>query len=155
LGSFPTLNLHDPEIYIADLCVVLTGYPGWAGRAALEQAKDRIRYPACRAELRPLLEDQVAFWHRQARLRRERRAAAVPRLTGPPRPTREELKALYGENWGLHPDPPRPPLPTREQARALLVAQIGEAAFAALPDAENGGRPPRAARNGGPADGEK
>lgn len=101
LGSFPSLNLHDPEIYITELCTVLTGYPLWAGEKAIEQAKDTIRFPATRAELKPLLEDQVRVF----RYLDERKQTALP----PPadrsnRPTLEELRTKYGPNWGMSPE---------------------------------------------------
>jgi hypothetical protein len=41
---------------------------------------------------------------------------------------REEL----GANWGINTGKPRPP--TREEAREVLIAQIGQEAFDALPD---------------------
>ena len=42
LGSFPSLNLHDPEIYIADLCALLCGYPLWAGQRAIDVLGERL-----------------------------------------------------------------------------------------------------------------
>jgi len=55
------LNLANPEYYIAEIAVLLAGYPQWAGEAALEAIKDILKYPTTRAELKPLLEDQVRY----------------------------------------------------------------------------------------------
>jgi len=55
------LNLSNPEYYIAELAVLLAGYPEWAGEAALNWIKDVLKYPTTRAELKPLLEDQVRY----------------------------------------------------------------------------------------------
>jgi len=108
LGSFPSLNLHDPEIYITNLCVLFMEYPEWAGQRVLVQAKDKFVFPPTQAELRPLLEDHVRIpryateWeHGASKLIADRSA---PLLEGPkrPKPSLEELKHKHGENWGIN-----------------------------------------------------
>lgn len=144
LGSFPSLNLHDPEIYIADLCQLLCGYPLWAGENSIEQVKNTIKFPATRAEIKPLLDDHVrlpkyvAEWERNAQAQ-----IADTRLflEGPPWPklSYEELRAKYdgpnGEPWGIS-NPDARPVVTRDKARTLLIGQVGQAAFDAIPDAK-------------------
>jgi len=53
--------LANPEVYLLELAVLFAGYPLWAGTAVIEQAKDAFKYPPVRAELRPLLEEQVRY----------------------------------------------------------------------------------------------
>lgn len=142
LGSFPSLNLHDPEIYIADLCGLLCGYPLWAGESAIEKIKDTNKFPATRAEIKPLLEDNIKIpkfaqdWERNAQ-----RQIAETRLAieGPttPKLTYEQLREKYdgpnGEKWGIS-NPERRAQPTPAQARAVLIEQFGQAAFDAIPN---------------------
>lgn len=65
LGSFPSLNLHDPQIYVADLCTLLCGYPLWASEKAISAVQDTLKWPATRADLKPVLEEKVRV-HRYA-----------------------------------------------------------------------------------------
>lgn len=146
LGSFPSLNLHDPEIYIADLCGLLCGYPLWAGQSAIEKIKDTNKFPATRAEIKPLLEDHVRIpkyaqeWERDARRLIADRSA--PLLTGPVerKLSYEEMRAKYdgpnGEKWGIdNPHDQRTHM-TPGKARAELVGKFGQAAFDAVPNAK-------------------
>ncbi len=143
LGSFPSLHLHDPEIYIADLCGLLCGYPLWAGESAIDKIKDTNKFPATRAEIKPLLDDNVRIpkfaehWEAQARLQIADTARSA--ISGPPpaqRLTYEELRAKYdgpnGEKWGI--EGQRRAHVTPSQARAKLIEQIGQAAFDELPN---------------------
>lgn len=136
LGSYPSLSLHDPKTYIAAICSVLCQYPVWAGEKAINEAVIESKFiPPAPGVLKPLLESQVAtaryadHWNRAAE--------ASLRMIEPPRDKRlsmDELRAKYGPNWGIgNPDRKRPP--TREESRAELVAQIGQEAFDAIPDA--------------------
>lgn len=144
LGGFPSLNLHDPEIYIADLCALLCGYPLWAGENAVDKIKDTNKFPAVRAEIKPLLDESVRIpkfsqqWEAQARA--QIAATAALAIEGPaaaPKLTYDELREKYdgpnGEKWGIA-NPGERPVVTRAKARADLIAQIGQAAFDALPD---------------------
>jgi hypothetical protein len=38
-GAYPSLKLHDPEIFVAELIASLLRYPAWVGEQAIEQAK--------------------------------------------------------------------------------------------------------------------
>src|SRR5262249_32490528 len=39
MGCYPSLSLHDPQVYVAELVTVLTGYPLDVGAEAIEKAK--------------------------------------------------------------------------------------------------------------------
>jgi hypothetical protein len=39
MGCYPSLSLHDPQVYVAELVTVLTGYPLDIGAEAIEKAK--------------------------------------------------------------------------------------------------------------------
>lgn len=145
LGSFPSLNLHDPEIYIADLCALLCGYPLWAGEKAIEKVKELSEWPATRAKIKPLLDDHVRLpkfaeeWDRNARLQIADTEALA--IEGPKeqRLSYDELRAKYdgpnGEKWGIS-NPDYRPQKTRHQVREELIARFGQEAFDAIPDAK-------------------
>jgi hypothetical protein len=144
LGSFPSLNLHDPEIYIADLCTLLCGYPLWAGEKAIEKVKELSEWPATRAKIKPLLDDHVRLpkfaqeWDRNARA--QIAETEMLALEGPKQRklSYEGMRAKYdgpnGEPWGIA-DTSRPPTKSKQQLKDELIAKIGQAAFDAIPDA--------------------
>jgi len=149
LGSFPFLNLHDPEIYIADLCTLLCGYPLWAGENAVQTIKETIKFPTTHAEIKPLLDEQVRMpkfmerWEREAREQLERRSEPEPlAIEGPeepPRLTYAELRAKYdgpnGEPWGIS-NRDHIPRKSKQQYRDELIAQYGRETIDAIPDAK-------------------
>lgn len=137
LGSYPSLNLHDPEVYIANLVTLLLDYPRWAGEKAIIKVKRETKFLPTEAELYPALEDQVAV-HRRARAWEQNASAMLDErklLAGPvvPRLTYDELKAKYGENWGIT-NPDKTNVPQWWKTRGELRQEFGEA-FDALPDA--------------------
>lgn len=144
LGSFPSLNLHNPEVYVAELCSLLISYPLWAGESAISTLKHTVKFPAMLAEAKPLLDEEVRIARRvqdmeeAARIQLARRNAL--RLEGPakpPRPSLDELKAKYGPDWGItDPDKRRRKL-TREQALGKLRAEFGDLVDT-IPDAPVG-----------------
>jgi hypothetical protein len=105
LGSYPVLNAHDPETYIANLVALFTGYPLWAGERALGPIKSAApEWPPAEGKARKILEEQVSAHRFAAEFQRGAREHLHARLEGPkpePRPTYEELKAKYGPNWGI------------------------------------------------------
>lgn len=104
LASYPSLNLHDPEGYVADIVSLLTGYPFWAGERAVDKIKDTSKFVPTRAEIKPLLEEQVRIPRYAEEWDRGAQETTAARLEGPAkerRETYEELKACYGENWGI------------------------------------------------------
>jgi len=140
LGGYASVNLHDPEVYIAEVIGLLVGYPFWAGERAIAAVrKESPDFIPSVGKLQPHLESEVrvhryaAEWEEGAQ---RARLEAQKQIAGPvtPRPTYEELKAKYGPNWGIsNPDKPAPP--TREECRQKLIAEIGQEAFDAIPDA--------------------
>lgn len=143
LGSFPSLNLHDPEIYITDLCALLCGYPLWAAEQSIEKVKDTIKFPATRAEIKPVLESHVKVFRYAAEWERDASRMIAdhskPVETGP-KLSYDELRAKYdgpnGEKWGIaNPDQTAKRERTPAQARASLIQQFGQDAFDAVPDA--------------------
>jgi hypothetical protein len=138
LGSYPSVNLHDPQTYAAAMCELLVKYPIWAAESAVNRAltgEESKFVPPTLGVLRPLLEAEVrvcryaAEWDKRADEQRKL-LAAPPRAS---RLTYAELKAKYGPNWGISSGRPQPP--TQAESRAALIAQIGEEAFDAIPDA--------------------
>ncbi len=109
----------------------------------MEKIKDTNKFPATRAEIKPLLDDNVKIprfveeWDRTARLQIENTAAL--QLEGPVKPklSYEELRAKYdgpnGEKWGIE-GPDRAQL-TPHKARSALIEKYGQAAFDAVPNA--------------------
>lgn len=139
LGSFPSLSLHDPETYITAVTALFRGYPFWAGEAVVRKVASESKFVPTLAEIRPHLEAEVRSYRYAQEWERGARQTLIEgqkRISGPvtPRPTYDELKAKYGDNWGIT-NPDRPIQPTREEARQALIAQIGQEAFDALPDA--------------------
>ncbi len=136
LGSYPSLNLHDPQTYIASVCALLNCYPVWAGENAVRAAitgEESKFVPPTLGILRPLLEAEVRV-HRYAAEWEKGAKEQLQLLAGPPqsRPTLAELREKYGPNWGI--GAPKH-VPTQTEARESLIAQIGQEAFDAIPDA--------------------
>jgi hypothetical protein len=140
LGSYPSLSLHDPETYIGMMCVLLCGYPLWAGESAVTRAiasKDAKYTPPTQAVIKPILEDEVrvhryaADWHAGAE--QQLLALAAPEVSLEDRKAFiAQRRAEFGQHFGLDTGRPRPP--SREESRQALIGQIGQAAFEALPD---------------------
>ena len=59
LGSYPSVNLHDPEIYVADIASLLSSYPLWAGEMAIDRVKKTTKFIPTVADLHPELESAV------------------------------------------------------------------------------------------------
>ena len=142
LKSFPTLNLASPEVYLLELAVLFAGYPWWAGAGAIEVAKDTFKFPPTRAELRPLLEDQVRYVRRADEQLGKGDFSVLTVQPRGKRPTYNELKEKYGDNWGIknepmHPKPKPKPLPSWAEVMEYYRANPKRwaALFADDPDA--------------------
>lgn len=144
LGSYPSAGATDPEVYVASLISLLLGYPLWAGQRAIEKTLDTSKFLPTRADLKPILEDEVrvhryaAEWEANAQRLANTRAREVPKIAAPPptpRPTYGELKAKHGENWGIRDPGARATQMTRAQAYQSLVDKFGQAVVDACPDA--------------------
>lgn len=139
LGSYPSLTLHDPETYISVICTLLLGYPLWAAERAMTAATIESKFaPPTPGILKPLLEGEV----RTARYVEEwdQGAERLRALPPPPGPTPAERRALmaakrekYGPGFGIDRKAKREPTPA--SVRAEIIAQIGQEAFDAIPDA--------------------
>jgi hypothetical protein len=144
LGSYPSVNLHDPQTYAAAICELLVRYPIWAGENAVNRAltSDESKFiPPTLGILRPLLEAEVRV-HRYAA---EWNAGAEKLLALAPPPGENErqlaerkahiarLREQYGPTFGINSGRPRPP--TQAESQEALIAQIGQEAFDAIPDA--------------------
>jgi hypothetical protein len=140
LGCFPYAPSPDnPEVYLAELCVLLGQYPAWCGQQVLDEAKYRFKFPPTLAELKPMLGDAVrarryvAEWERGARELAEERA----RLASPAQPTGDELKARYGPRWGIR-DPDREAFADPFMTVQDLERRFGKEVVAAVPDLPDG-----------------
>ena len=123
LSCFPNLSLANPDYYIAQMCVLFAGYPLWAGERAVGQAQLSFKFPPSLAELRPILEDQVAA----ARYAKKWEHEGRKQLEGPPenpRPSYDELKARYGEDWGIDSGKRKPPPPKTEAELKAMWADF-------------------------------
>lgn len=140
LGSYPSVNLHDPETYVAAVVSLLTGYPYWAGETVVRKITASTQFVPTLAEIRPALEEQVKVARYAAEWDRGAEQQLLPAPPRPPKPTMEELKAKYGPNWGIsNPDKARRPKPLSPDE---LCAKYGVSRedFDALPNAKDYGK---------------
>lgn len=144
LGAYPSLSLHDPKTYIANMVTLLCGYPLWAGEEAISAVKKKTRFIPTEAELYEELHERTtaaryaAEWERDAARMLEQRALPAP--PSAPKLSYDELRAKYdgpnGEKWGItNPDATKTHK-TPGQSQAELIAQIGQEAFDAIPNAK-------------------
>lgn len=84
LGSYPSLNLHDPETFMTELVLVFLKYPQWVGEQAVTDAKraSPIYVPSVptveKACEDAIVQTREAFtyaqqWERQTQLQLEQR----------------------------------------------------------------------------------
>jgi hypothetical protein len=110
-GFFPQSGASDPQIFMAGVVELLSGYPAWVADRILSPKHGLPAHhtflPSIK-EIRERCEDEFKA-HRYAREFEQTSDAlrlkySAPQLAGPPpapRPTYDELKAKYGPNWGL------------------------------------------------------
>ena len=126
VGCYRSGEANDPETYVAAITAVLARYP--------EDVMTSVTHPvtglpskvswlptikevtdACNAAIEPIR-------HHEARLKRIKEQLEMrEREDRGEKPTMEQLKAKYGENWGLTSRPPKPEsvkAPTGEELRA-------------------------------------
>ena len=138
LGSYPSVNLHDPEIYVANITRLLLIYPLWAGEKAIDYVKRASKFVPTEADLYPALEDQVRVHRKAAEWEAGARANAMARsrqLTGPvvEKETYAQLQARYGENWGIT-NPDRVKRAAAFRDLNGLRVEFGDAAIDAVPN---------------------
>lgn len=146
VDCYPNGGASASRGYIGALAAVLATYP----KQVAKRCSDRVQGVSRECKFLPTIADIVAWCERETEpLRRqvdyEKRIATqlsereeflkLETQVRPARLTMEELKEKYGDwkdNWR---SPGTRARELYEQARADLIAQIGEAAFNALPEA--------------------
>jgi hypothetical protein len=128
LGCYRTGDANDPDTYVAAIAATLARYPEKImdivtdPRIGLPRKKTWLPsikevYDACEEEERPIREEEVRRANIRAMLEDRKKDPAREN-----RPTREQLKAKYGENWGLgsldEPKRKAAPAPTKEELAA-------------------------------------
>lgn len=124
-SAYRSDQYSDPEGYVASLQMVLEQYPNDViihvtdPRTGVQR---HLKWPPSIAEIIEACDKRMQEKARLERLQNPRRE--VPAL-GPPqeaRPTREEMIAKYGENWGLDPVTPKR-APERAPSWDTIVAE--------------------------------
>jgi hypothetical protein len=140
-ACYPSALLSDPEVYIAEVVALLCGYPLWAGERAINRVSETVKFIPSKAEIKPVLEDQVRA-HRYAAEWEAGARATEARLAGPDfsdeayrTRMRENLEGLSAELRSANTE--RKPPKTLAQLREELIAAIGQEAFDAIPDAKH------------------
>jgi hypothetical protein len=125
LGCYRTGDANDPQVYVSAITAVLARYP--------EEIITRVSHPvtglpskkgwlptvkevreACEHEFEPIREEN-------ARLKRMKEQLEMrERMERGERPTMAQLKAKYGENWGIG----EPEKPVEHKAQAPTVEQL-------------------------------
>lgn len=124
LGCYRTGDANDAETYVAAIAATLARYPERVmdlvtdPRVGLPRKKTWLPsvkevYDACEEEQMPMREAEA----REARIK----AQLAEREKAQEKPTLAQLKAKYGDNWGLGADEraakPQTPAPTKDQLR--------------------------------------
>jgi hypothetical protein len=122
-GFYPRGAASDPEVFMTGVVQLLAAYPMTAVEAILSPLSGlpaRHKFLPSISEIREALEDQVAVIRRRQQWEYTRKRYAeiepLPQLPKPaeqpePRPTLEDLRAKYGQNWGLSGQIKKPPPP--------------------------------------------
>ncbi len=121
LGSYRAGDANDPETYVRAVTAVLSMYPVDVIRKVADPAKglpSRLQYLPRIAEVKSACEEEMQPIYRQRereRIDAERKARRLA-LAAPdaPKPTREELVAKHGPNYGLTPSPKEEELAARQ-----------------------------------------
>ena len=129
LGCYRTGDANDPETYVAAIGAMLSKFP----EEVITQVTHPVTgLPSKKSWLPTVKEvhdacaeiaEPIARRERNAKLAAEQFAARAAEPDKSNRPTREELQAKYGENWGLESLDKKPSIdnykaPTKEQLRA-------------------------------------
>ena len=138
LGSYPSLNLHDPKTYIANLTALLIKYPLWAGERAVETVKAASEFVPTEKALRDALESNVAYTRYGAQWDRGAQETVQGRLSAPPRPTYDELRSKHGENWGIAQETKPPAFASLEQLRERFGSKLDDVPDAPLRNWDQG-----------------
>lgn len=115
-SAYRTDQYSDPEGYMASLGAVLEQYPNDVivyvtdPRTGIQR---KAKWPPTISEIVEACDERVVYLAEQDRFRNWGKGNAPLQIEDRSiRPTLEEMKAKYGENWGLTPrDPPAKPVP--------------------------------------------
>lgn len=136
LGCYRAGDASDPEVYVSAVMAVLGSYSQAVIAAVVDPRNglpSKLKWLPSVAEIKDECEYHAEKEAAAERWEEARNAARLPPPAPKPRPSLDELRAKYGPNWGLKTMRREP---TREEARQALIAQIGQAAFDAIPDAK-------------------
>lgn len=106
LGSFPNRGTIDPDVYVRQIVILLTGYPSFVARK-IAHPRDGI---VSRNNFLPTLAEVKAFADALTIPKRSRRDAMyrqIEQIRKPEepevdKPSLDDLKARYGNDWGIH-----------------------------------------------------
>jgi len=145
LGGYPSLNLHDPETYIAGVTALLCGFSWWVGERAIEKVSNESKFVPSKAEVAAACQhfapsrgivDSKPLWLMIEEATAREREEKARRLLEPPGQTIEEVRAEMrarglpmGGMAGAHHETP-----------ATVKAKYGltDEQWDAIPDAEPG-----------------
>lgn len=129
LSCYPTGQPAEPKVYAAAIMTAIERYPEQVIATVTDPRGPLLRtcrflpsiaevVAACESEMEPIRREE----ERQARYEETRRLYLSPPPADAPRPTYEDLKAKYGDNWGLK------TLGSREEAEAERAKRNAEMA---------------------------
>ncbi len=108
MGQWPVAKADNPDVYIGGVASVLFDYPPEIVRRAVDPRRGLavcFPYPPNLADLKGWCEKESEPLRReieaQARRDAARRSLPAPAQSRNTRPTLQQLKEKYGENWGL------------------------------------------------------
>lgn len=134
-SAFRADQYSDPDGYMISLGMVLEQYPDDVvvyitdPRTGVQR---HLKWPPTISEVVEACDNRIAELKRNERFRNW--GNNDPLLLEPPRenrPTLEQMKAKYGDNWGLRPQEPRPkpvPAPSWDEIAAAYSADPARAA---------------------------
>jgi hypothetical protein len=127
-SAFRADQYSDPDGYLASLGMVLEQYPNDVIRYVTDPrtgVQRHLKWPPTISEIVEACDNRVAELHRDERFRNW--GKNDPLLLEAPRenrPTLEQMKQKYGENWGLTPEEPRKaaPAPSWDKIAEIYAA---------------------------------
>lgn len=116
LGFYPQSPASDPQVFMSGVAMLLANYPANVVEASLSPLSgipSKFKFMPSIAELKEDLESRLPPWQPEV----PPLALPAPDMDRSARPSYEQLKAKYGENWGLSVQP-------RKQKSFRSVAEI-------------------------------
>lgn len=146
LGGYPSLNLHDPETYIASVTALLCGFSWWVGERAIEKVSTESKFVPSKAEIaeacKHFAPDPSIVHSKPLSVMIEEATSAAReekarRLLEPPKQTIEELRAEMRER-GFPMGGKAPHRETADSVKAKLG--LSDEQWDAIPDAPPAGQ---------------